>query len=81
MPRSVIALAVVTAALAGVSAPSASAQDWTRREFPLAPPNASGNFVAPYFDGYYQNEDGSVAIPDVLLPYMGGLKKIEPRSA
>jgi seryl-tRNA synthetase len=28
----------------------------------------------------YLNEDGSVTIPDVLLPYMGGLKKIE-RSA
>ncbi|MBD9372158.1 serine--tRNA ligase [Rhizobium sp. ARZ01] len=25
----------------------------------------------------YLNEDGSIAIPDVLLPYMGGLKKIE----
>ncbi len=25
----------------------------------------------------YQNGDGSIAIPDVLLPYMGGLKKIE----
>lgn len=25
----------------------------------------------------YLNEDGSVTIPDVLLPYMGGLKKIE----
>jgi seryl-tRNA synthetase len=25
----------------------------------------------------YQNEDGSVTIPDVLVPYMGGLKKIE----
>ncbi|MBB3310587.1 seryl-tRNA synthetase [Rhizobium sp. BK196] len=25
----------------------------------------------------YLNEDGSVAIPDVLLPYMGGLTKIE----
>ncbi|WP_028747403.1 serine--tRNA ligase [Rhizobium mesoamericanum] len=25
----------------------------------------------------YVNEDGSVTIPDVLLPYMGGLKKIE----
>jgi len=25
----------------------------------------------------YQNEDGSIVIPDVLLPYMGGLKKIE----
>ncbi len=25
----------------------------------------------------YQNEDGSITIPDALLPYMGGLKKIE----
>jgi seryl-tRNA synthetase len=25
----------------------------------------------------YQNPDGSIAIPDVLLPYMGGAKKIE----
>lgn len=25
----------------------------------------------------YLNEDGSVTIPDVLLPYMGGLKKLE----
>jgi seryl-tRNA synthetase len=27
----------------------------------------------------YQNEDGSVTIPDVLVPYMGGLKRIESR--
>jgi seryl-tRNA synthetase len=27
----------------------------------------------------YQNEDGSVTIPEALLPYMGGLTKIEPR--
>ena len=25
----------------------------------------------------YLNEDGSISVPDVLLPYMGGLKKIE----
>jgi seryl-tRNA synthetase len=25
----------------------------------------------------YQQADGSVAIPDALQPYMGGLKKIE----
>jgi len=25
----------------------------------------------------YQNEDGSISIPDVLLPYMGGLTRIE----
>jgi seryl-tRNA synthetase len=27
----------------------------------------------------YQNEDGSVTIPEALLPYMGGLTKIEAR--
>ncbi len=25
----------------------------------------------------YQNADGSVTIPDMLVPYMGGLKRIE----
>ncbi len=38
------------------------AQDWTRREFPLAPPNSNDNFVAPYFDGFYQNEDGTYTL-------------------
>jgi seryl-tRNA synthetase len=27
----------------------------------------------------YQNEDGSVTVPEVLVPYMGGLTKIEAR--
>ena len=27
----------------------------------------------------YQNEDGSVTVPEVLKPYMGGLEKIEAR--
>jgi len=27
----------------------------------------------------YQQADGSIAVPDVLQPYMSGLKKIEPR--
>jgi seryl-tRNA synthetase len=26
----------------------------------------------------YQNEDGSITVPDVLRPYMGGLEKIAP---
>ena len=26
----------------------------------------------------YQNEDGSVTIPEVLRPYMGGLEKLTP---
>ena len=46
-------------ALSALSARTAEAQDWTRREFPLGPPNASGNFVAPFFDGYFTNEDGT----------------------
>ena len=25
----------------------------------------------------YQNEDGSITVPDVLRPYMGGVEKIE----
>ena len=25
----------------------------------------------------YQNADGSITVPDALLPYMGGMKKIE----
>ncbi len=28
----------------------------------------------------YQNADGSVTVPEVLRPYMGGLAKIEPRA-
>jgi len=28
----------------------------------------------------YLNEDGSITVPDVLLPYMGGLKRIEKAS-
>ena len=27
----------------------------------------------------YQNEDGTITVPDVLVPYMGGVKVIEPR--
>ena len=28
----------------------------------------------------YQQEDGSIAVPDVLKPYMGGMTKIETKS-
>jgi seryl-tRNA synthetase len=27
----------------------------------------------------YQNEDGSITIPEVLRPYMGGLEKLETK--
>ena len=29
----------------------------------------------------YQQADGSVVVPEVLRPYMGGLEKIEPHEA
>ena len=40
---------------------------------------AVGRTVAAILENY-QNEDGSVTIPDVLIPYMGGLKKIEKKA-
>lgn len=52
----------LTAVGLAVQAGGLEAQDWTQREFPLAPPNATGNFVAPYFDGFYQNEDGTYTL-------------------
>ncbi|MCP0887202.1 serine--tRNA ligase [Ligilactobacillus sp. WILCCON 0076] len=36
---------------------------------------AVGRTVAAILENY-QNEDGSVTVPDVLVPYLGGLKKI-----
>lgn len=61
MPRlkTTVAIAVVCVATMSVSV---DAQDWTRREFPLAPSNAMDNFVAPYFDGFYQNADGTYTL-------------------
>jgi hypothetical protein len=57
---------LTTLALTGVCVATLSAgvdaQDWTRREFPLAPSNANDNFVAPYFDGFYQNADGTYTL-------------------
>jgi hypothetical protein len=49
-------------ALAVVSAQPVEAQIWTQREFPLAPANSSGNFVAPYFDGWFENPDGTFTL-------------------
>ena len=39
---------------------------------------ASPRILIPILENY-QNEDGSVTIPEVLVPYMGGKTKIEPR--
>jgi hypothetical protein len=58
MPRNGIAV-IGLALLAALVPQSVQSQDWTRREYPEAPPNAKGNFVAPYFDGFYQNPDGT----------------------
>jgi hypothetical protein len=52
----------IVVALAALAPRPAAAQDWTRREFPLAPPNSRGNFVAPFFDGFYENEDGTYTL-------------------
>ena len=35
--------------------------------------------IIPAIVEQFQNEDGSVNIPEVLQPFMGGLKKIEPK--
>ncbi|MBQ4526764.1 MAG: serine--tRNA ligase [Clostridia bacterium] len=37
---------------------------------------AIGRTVAAILENF-QNEDGTVTVPDVLVPYMGGIKKIE----
>ena len=62
MPRLGMTLAGVAVGVAMSSPLPVASQDWTRREFPLAPPNSGGNFVAPYFDGYYKNEDGTYTL-------------------
>ena len=53
----------------------------TRRPEPVHTLNGSGLAVGRAFVAVmenYQNEDGSIDIPEVLVPYMGGLTKIEP---
>jgi hypothetical protein len=62
MPKFGITLAGFAVALAAVGPTPVQSQDWTHREYPLAPPNARDNFVAPFFDGYYQNEDGTYTL-------------------
>jgi len=60
-------------------------------ECALSPRGRQGDAIRPYAQWLgrgrrralvavlenYQNEDGSVAVPDALQPYMGGLAKIE----
>jgi len=55
--------------------------DMAKPEF-LHTLNGSGLAVGRTFAAIlenYQNEDGSVTIPEVLVPYMGGLTKIEKK--
>ena len=41
---------------------------------------ASPRILIPLLE-LYQNEDGSINIPDVLIPYMGGMTKIERKNS
>jgi len=61
MPRTGIFLLGIVA-LTAAAPRQAQSQDWTQREYPLAPTNSKDNFVAPYFDGYYENEDGTYTL-------------------
>ncbi|MSR22795.1 MAG: hypothetical protein EXR92_04515 [Gemmatimonadetes bacterium] len=54
-----IKLAVGALALVVASAGTMPAEAQDVREFPLAPIRPQGNFVAPYFDGFLPNDDGS----------------------
>lgn len=40
---------------------------------------AVGRCMAAIIENY-QNSDGTIAVPDALVPYMGGLTKIEPQA-
>ena len=54
----------------------------TKRPEPLHTLNGSGLAVGRAFIAVmenYQNEDGSIDVPDLLKPYMGGISRIEPR--
>jgi hypothetical protein len=62
MQKSILALAGAAVCLTVLLPAPAESQDWTQREFPQGPPNSNGNFVAPYFDGFYQNEDGTYTL-------------------
>jgi hypothetical protein len=62
MPRAVTALGSIAIGLALIGPQPVQGQDWTQREYPLAPPNSNNNFVAPFFDGWYENEDGTYTL-------------------
>ncbi|MBM4184095.1 MAG: hypothetical protein FJ207_07680, partial [Gemmatimonadetes bacterium] len=88
MARFIEAVTVSVVGLAALAAQPVAAQDWTRREFPLAPPNSRANFVAPYFDGFFTNPDGSHTLSfgfmnrneeDLIEIPLGPNNFIEPR--
>ena len=54
----------------------------TKRLEPVHTLNGSGLAVGRAFIAVmenYQNEDGCIDVPDLLIPYMGGISRIEPR--
>ena len=59
--------------------PSVDAQ-WNATWLYLAPGSglwfAVGRTLVAVIENY-QNEDGSITVPEVLRPYLGGLEKIE----
>ena len=42
---------------------------------------AVGRALVAVLENYYNPSDGSVSIPDVLQPYMGGVTKLEAKSS
>jgi hypothetical protein len=61
MNRRTILSAAILAVVAAISADAAQAQLPPHlRDYPLAQLKKSGDLVAPFFDGWYDNEDGTV---------------------
>lgn len=55
----IIAIAGAALVLTSVGVPALQAQEG---RFPLAPPRPAGDIVAPFFDGWYPNEDGTYTL-------------------
>ena len=47
------------------------------QQLAMEPLKDAGTNIYPAYEGWYQNEDGSITVPEVLRPYMGGLDIIK----